>query len=518
MAGKWFSKEEKLNILSECDQGNNSVKEIAEKYGIHAETIREWRTSHDMAGVESLERSKRHKFYPAELKYNAVKDFLSGRYSQREISRKYKISSKSVLMKWVELYNGHKTLKDSGRGRNRLMTKRKNVSLEERIEIAKDCLAHGKDYARSMEIHQVSYQQVYQWVKKYQEGGEEALKDNRGKRKTEEELTPEEKIQRENKRLEQENERLRAENAFLKKLEGDQKEAVLSQVRYEDRYLAILELNRKEGFSVQMLCEIAEVSRQGYYKWRSRVPSAREKQNEKIIAEMTLLHEQIGGIYGYRRMTLNMKRRFKERLNHKRIYRLMKIAKLECVIRRKKKRYGKATPQHVSENILNREFKADKPNQKWVTDVTELKYGHRKAYLSAILDLHEGMVVSYVLGKSNNNALVFKTLNQALEAAPNARPLLHSDRGFQYTSHQFRRMIENANMTQSMSRVGRCIDNGPIESFWGKLKCEKYRRNSYETFEALQSAIDEYIHFYNHDRLQEKLNGLSPVEYRAKAV
>ena len=99
------------------------------------------------------------------------------------------------------------------------MTKRKNVSLEERIKIAKDCLAHGKDYARSMEIHQVSYQQVYQWVKKYQEGGEEALKDTRGKRKTEEELTPEEKIQRENKRLEQENERLRAENAFLKKLE-----------------------------------------------------------------------------------------------------------------------------------------------------------------------------------------------------------------------------------------------------------------------------------------------------------
>lgn len=141
-----------------------------------------------------------------------------------------------------------------------------------------------------------------------------------------------------------------------------------------------------------------------------------------------------------------------------------------------------------------------------------------EAYLSAILDLHEGMVVSYVMGKSNNNALVFKTLNQALEVASNARPLLHSDRGFQYTSHQFRRMIENANMTQSMSRVGRCIDNGPIESFWGKLKCEKYRRNSYETFEELQSAIDEYIHFYNHNRLQEKLNGLSPAEYRAKAV
>ncbi|MEI4790174.1 DDE-type integrase/transposase/recombinase [Bacillus sp. FJAT-53060] len=164
-----------------------------------------------------------------------------------------------------------------------------------------------------------------------------------------------------------------------------------------------------------MLCDIANISRQGYYKWRSRVPCAREKQNEKIIAKMSLLHEQIGGIYGYRIMTLNMNRCFKDRLNHKSIYRLMmKVAKLECVIRRKKKRDSKTTPQHVSENILNREFKADKPNQKWVTDVTELKYGNRKAYLSAILDLHEGMVVSYVLGKSNHNLLVFKTLNQAL--------------------------------------------------------------------------------------------------------
>jgi putative transposase len=132
------------------------------------------------------------------------------------------------------------------------------------------------------------------------------------------------------------------------------------------------------------------------------------------------------------------------------------------------------------------------------------------------MDLHEGMIVSYVLGKSNNNALVFDTFKKALEAAPNARPLLHSDRGFQYTSHQFRRMIEKANMTQSMSRAGRCIDNGPIESFWGKLKCEKYRRNSYET-RSFRQDIDEYIRFYNHDRLQEKLNGLSPMEYRAKA-
>src|SRR5690606_35079609 len=137
------------------------------------------------------------------------------------------------------------------------------------------------------------------------------------------------------------------------------------------------------------------------------------------------------------------------------------------VIRRKKKRYLPSTAQHVAENVLNREFLADKPNQKWVTDVTEFKYGvESKAYLSAIRDLHDGSIVSYVLGRSNNNALVFETLDQALRAEPNAKPILHSDRGFQYTSKQFKIKLDKAGITQSMSRVGRCIDNSPMESFW----------------------------------------------------
>ncbi|WP_139368225.1 IS3 family transposase [Evansella clarkii] len=175
-------------------------------------------------------------------------------------------------------------------------------------------------------------------------------------------------------------------------------------------------------------------------------------------------------------------------------------------------------PSIQAENVLNREFQADRPNQKWVTDVTEMKYGNRKAYLSAIMDLHDGSVISYVLGKSNNNELVFKTLKKALKAAPDSQALLHSDRGFPYTSRPFKRMIEQANMKQSMSRVGRCIDNGPMESFWGKVKWEKYRLGSYNTFEELQKDIDDYIQFYNHDRYQEKLNGHSPCEYRAKAA
>jgi len=284
-------------------------------------------------------------------------------------------------------------------------------------------------------------------------------------------------------------------------------------------YIAIQELHKEENLSIALLCEIADISRSAYYKWLKRTPSKNELLNLKILENMKSLYAKVDGIYGYRQMMLNMNRKFGQNFNHKRIYRLMKIAGLQSVIRKKKKRYKPSTPQHVAENVLNREFKADKPNQKWVTDVTELKYGlSKKAYLSAIRDLYDGSIVSYVLGHSNNNQLVFETLDQAIARLSGDQPLIHSDRGFQYTSFGFKRKIDAARMKQSMSRVGRCIDNGPIESFWGTLKCEKYYLNTYETYDELAQAIDEYINFYNNDRLQKRLNGLSPMEYRAKAA
>ncbi|MCM3741272.1 IS3 family transposase [Oceanobacillus luteolus] len=267
-----------------------------------------------------------------------------------------------------------------------------------------------------------------------------------------------------------------------------------------------------------LLCDIADISRAAYYKWLKRKPSTRELENEEILKEMKTLHKKVEGIYGYRRMTLNINRMFNHQYNHKRIFRLMNIAGIQSVIRRKKPQYQRSIPQHIAENVLNREFTSEKPNEKWVTDVTEFKYGSRKAYLNAILDLHDGSIISYVLGHSNNNKLVFQTLDEAIGQLDGEHPLIHSDRGFQYTSHGFKRRLNQAGMTQSMSRVGKCIDNGPMESFWGTLKCEKYYLHKYESFENLTKAIDEYIYFYNHERYQEKLNGLSPVEYRTKAA
>jgi len=185
------------------------------------------------------------------------------------------------------------------------------------------------------------------------------------------------------------------------------------------------------------------------------------------------------------------------------------------VIRRKRPKYLRSTPEITAENILNREFTAEKLNEKWLTDVTDMKYGNgQKLYLSAILDLKDKSIVSFAIGASNNNKLVFDTFDLAIDKYPDARPLFHSDRGFQYTSKFFRNKLDQAGMVQSMSRVGRCIDNGPIEGFWGILKCEMYYLRQFHTYHDLQVAINKYIHFYNYERRQRKLDILAPMSYR----
>ena len=143
----------------------------------------------------------------------------------------------------------------------------------------------------------------------------------------------------------------------------------------------------------------------------NREPSTRETQNKEIIEVMKEIQEKVDGIFGYRQMKLQLDRKF-GKVNHKRILRLMKLSGIQSVIRKKKYYYKYSSPQHVAENVLNREFTAENPNEKWVTDVTEFKYdSSKKAYLSAIRDLYDGSIVSFVLGHSNNNSLVFQTLD-----------------------------------------------------------------------------------------------------------
>ena len=231
-------------------------------------------------------------------------------------------------------------------------------------------------------------------------------------------------------------------------------------------------------------------------------------------------HEAYEHILGYRRMTLWINVLNSLSYNVKRIRRLMRLMGISSAIRRKRKGTIHSTPQVTAENVMNREFVAEKPNEKWLTDVTEFKIAGetRKVYLSAILDLYDKSIVSYEIGTSNNNKLAFDTFDKAVAANPGAKPLFHSDRGFQYTSKTFKAKIDKIHGIQSMSRIGRCIDNGPMEGFWGIIKSEMYYLKTFHKIQELKEAIENYIHFYNYIRISSKQKGLTPVQYRNQAL
>lgn len=294
---------------------------------------------------------------------------------------------------------------------------------------------------------------------------------------------------------------------------------MVSGVRQEESYLAITYLHETEHYSIRKLCFALHVNRSSYYKWKKRLPSTRQEVNEQIILWIKELYEEQNGILGYRQMTIAINRNHNTKYNKKRIYRLMQILHLKSVCRRKRKTYIPSVPETEAKNVLNREFYADAPNEKWLTDVTEFKFYNgtevKKLYLSAILDLYDRRIVAYKIGSSNNNKLVFDNFDEAVALNPNAHPLFHSDRGFQYTSKTFQTKLEQAKMRQSMSRVGKCIDNGPMEGFWGILKSEMYYLRKFTDKDVLTAAIQDYITFYNTRRYQKRLSCMTPMEFHA---
>lgn len=221
---------------------------------------------------------------------------------------------------------------------------------------------------------------------------------------------------------------------------------------------------------------------------------------------------------GYRRIRDDLEHDFGIDVSDKRVLRICRVKGIKSTI--KYSSHGctrnASCPQHVAENKLNRDFHAQKSNEKWLTDVTEFKWYEgtevHKVYLSAILDLYDRRIVSYVISDRNDNAIVFDTFRAAVKANPDAHPLFHSDRGFQYTSHAFHHMLEESGMTQSMSRVAHCIDNGPMEGFWGILKREEYYGRRFTSKQELILVIQNYIVYYNTQRVQRNLGIMTPME------
>lgn len=222
---------------------------------------------------------------------------------------------------------------------------------------------------------------------------------------------------------------------------------------------------------------------------------------------------------GYRRIRDELAVNHKLAVNDKRVLRICRNKGIQSTIKWKPKGCTKSArnPEHIAKNYLHREFCADTPNEKWLTDVSEFKYyigiEVHKIYLSAILDLYDRRIVAFKISDHNDNPLVMDTFDEAVRLEPNAHPLFHSDRGHQYTSAQFYMRLKNHHMKQSMSRVAHCIDNGPMEGFWGILKREMYYGHRFTTRDNLVAAITDYIDYYNNRRLQRKLNVMTPMAY-----
>lgn len=226
--------------------------------------------------------------------------------------------------------------------------------------------------------------------------------------------------------------------------------------------------------------------------------------------------EQHKGRYGYRRIT-SVIRRTGRVVNHKTVQSLMQLMQLKCLVRPKKYRAFRGTVGRIAPNVLQRQFDAQGPNQKWVTDITEFRVGDQKLYLSPVMDLYNNEIVSYEMATRPVFALVARMMKKAMKRlGPDDRPVVHSDQGWHYQMRAYQTLLSERTLAQSMSRKGNCHDNAAMESFFGTLKSEFFYLNRFESVEALQAGIKQYIHYYNHKRIRLKLNGLSPVMYRTQ--
>lgn len=279
----------------------------------------------------------------------------------------------------------------------------------------------------------------------------------------------------------------------------------------EERYKLVekaAELGR-----ITELCQLFRVSRSGYYAYLKRKGNDRDAEAKRLICRA---YKRYDGKYGYRQLQLFLWQDDGVWMNHKKVLRLMQKLGLQASIRRKRRfNMTYQSAERVAENLLKRNFTAEKPNQKWVTDVTQYRVGEHWLYLSAVKDLFNNEIVAYQLSERNDNELVLQTFAKAFAKQKDVTGLVvHSDQGFQYTSHAYHDMLPKVSAQISMSRRGNCLDNASMESFFSHLKTEGLYPYNIRNLAEAQSRIEKYIRFYNRRRPQRKLNKLTPVEYR----
>ncbi len=273
-------------------------------------------------------------------------------------------------------------------------------------------------------------------------------------------------------------------------------------------------LELRQQYPLAALLKVADLARSTFY-YQVNVLKAGDRHAD-LKAEIRSIYDRHKGRYGYRRVTSTIQRSG-QTINHKKVQRLMGVLELKSLVRPKKYRSYRGEIGRVAPNRLQRDFSAERPNQKWVTDVTEFNVNGQKLFLSPVMDLYNGEIISYETSEKPSFEMVGGMLKKALsKLKEDETPLLHSDQGWQYQMAAYRRLLDQRTLIQSMSRKGNCLDNAAMESFFGTLKSEFFRLQRFTNVAQLREELDDYIRYYNHDRIKLKLKGLSPVQYRTQ--
>lgn len=268
----------------------------------------------------------------------------------------------------------------------------------------------------------------------------------------------------------------------------------------------------RSTFKLSWLLKFTGIPRSTFYYHLNRFNQS-DKYNEEQEVIKQIYHEN-KGTYGYRRITMEMHNRG-YKTNHKTVLKLMHRSGITCQIRRHKYRSYKGEVGKVASNLLKRDFFAKKPNQKWVTDITQFSLLGEKVYLSPILDLYNGEIISYNISMSPNFTQVNDMLDKAFDKIPdNTNLILHSDQGWQYQMKHYQWRLERKGIIQSMSRKGNCLDNSVMENFFGLLKTEMFYDHKFNSISQFTEELEKYIDYYNNKRIKCKLKGMSPVQFR----
>ena len=263
------------------------------------------------------------------------------------------------------------------------------------------------------------------------------------------------------------------------------------------------------------MIKIAKLARSTYYYCVKR--RSKPDKYSKLKTRITDIYHKHKGRYGYRRITLEL-HNTGVKINHKTVQKLMKVLNLQCMVRFKKYKSYKGEVGNIAPNILARDFKAEKPNSKWVTDNTEFSLFGQKLYLSPILDLYNGEIASYNISERPTFHQTMDVLDKAFAKIPDGTGLiLHSDQGWQYQMKQYQNRLQKKGIIQSMSRKGNCLDNAVMENFFGHLKSELLYLQKFDSVEHFIKELHDYIYYYNNYRIKEKLKGLSTVKFRTQS-